>query len=380
MIATVSVKDFHKYEKVITQFLLKGKGLFNSTGFKIAFNPGEIILYYAGSNALASYRMSCKHDMEPKVISTDYFRFSQILKALASEGTTEVSFALQETQTGAVIKIDSGRTHIDLPAVFVTEEFPRGLDYDDSNISCTLDDLELYDSIQTAASFLSTTPGTSVFVDSTAIANDNRYIFVAKKKWAYELEEGVSLSKQNLDLFVALKSIDNDSTFKHITSDKEFVHLASCDSAFNVHIGEPTPVVAAPTDEQLEEVASSTYLTDLTANELLSVINFFISTGIFDGTRWYPLTIQSFPKEKKLKFTVKNSDYSALPSLNVERWIDDVEGLEVEVEDTISADLLKIFLSILEDGSEKISIYTDPTSNGVRFKSAGQDLYLAKFS
>jgi len=378
--ATFSIKDFNKYEKVVSQFLSKGKGVFNTTGFKIEFNPDNTItMYYNGASALASYRMPCQNDIGEKIISTDYFRFTQILKALGSEGIQDISFSLKENASGILIKIDSGTTHIDLPAFPVVEEFAKELSYSEKDITCTFEDIELYNAAKVASSFLSSDAGSSVFVNSTAISNDTRYVYVAKKKWGVDLPRETSLSKQNLDIYSSLKVLDEKASYKHISSDKTFVHMSSEDNNFNMQIGEPTPIIAAPTEEDLEGISTFTVLTELTAGQILSIINFFLSTGIFDGQKWFPLTIQSIPKEHRIKFTVKNTQYTSAPSLNVERFIENIDNLGATIEDTISADILKIFLSML-DGTTSLKIYTDSTSNGMRFETVDQDLYLAKFS
>lgn len=382
MTATFKITDFNRYEKVIVQFLARGKGVFNTTGYNIEFLPDNIItMYYNSASALASYSLSCQHDITDKVISTDYFRFTQILKALASEGTDEVSFTLEENETGAIIKIDTGSTHIDLPAFIITEEFTKNLPYSEDTVVCTFEDLELYEATKLAASFLvSSEAGASVFLNTSAISNDSRYVYVAKKKWGFDLSKEVSISKQNLSIFNVFKALDENAVFKYIelAPDKKIVHMLSEKGEFNLQIGEPVPITAAPSDTELEAISTSTVLTELTAGELLSIINFFLSTGIFDGQKWFPLTVQSFPDTNKIKFTVRNTQFSAIPALNVERWID-VPGLAVSVEDTISADILEIFLSRLEK-TTSIRLYTDPESNGIRFETVDQDLYLAKFS
>jgi hypothetical protein len=381
MTASFTIKEFYKFEKVVAQFLAKGKSVFSTEGFKIEFAQGAMILYYSASSALAHYIMPCTHDIPVgKTLSTNYFHFSQILKALFAEGTTDVSFILEETKTGAIIKIDSGTTtHIDLPAFVITEDFAKELSYSEEDVAGTFDDPELFDAAVIASSFLPSTPGSSVFVKSTAISNEVRFIYVAKKRWSADLPDEVSLSKQNIDIYRILKSVDDTAVYKRIVSDREFVYMASGDGNFTLQIGEPVPVIAAPSKEELKGISTKTVLTELTANELLSVINFFHSTGIFDGRDWFPLTIQSFPEEGKIKFFVKNTQFSSIPSLNVERWISDLSNLPEEIDDTISADILKKFLDLIE-GTTKIKIYTDKNSNSVKFESPGHDLYLAKFS
>lgn len=205
------------------------------------------------------------------------------------------------------------------------------------------------------------------------IVNDPRHVFIQNVALSENIPGSIPLHKKNMRLFNSSCLTSNDYSLTMLKStDKIKIEKPNFIGVFSNSMSNVSP----PSNEDLDQIRSSTLIMRNSAKTILDTIKFF--SGYYTSSSDFKsLGIETIPEKNEVRFFLRDLGVAGFGACSIERTLSSNTESEVpEVSIITIFDSIKDFL-VTEDPNNIIEVYFDNESQALYLKG-NSEIYISR--